>query len=45
MTGARETFLMAKSELENAKLDAGEVLHPSDDELVEGGTRPQQGPR
>ena len=36
VTGARETFLMAKSELENAKLDAGEVLHPSDDELVEG---------
>ena len=36
VTQARETFLTAKTELENAKLDAGEVLHPSDDELAEG---------
>lgn len=36
VTQARETFFTAKSELENAKLDAGEVLHPSDDELAEG---------
>lgn len=36
VTSARDTFLLAKSELENAKLDAGEVLNTADEESADG---------
>lgn len=35
VTLARENFIFAKTELENAKLDAGEVLTTADDDLAD----------